>query len=110
MSTSTEERLEELLDQKDQELEEANQKVYELESELDNIKRMQDWAWCYHSKMKDADGLPLPRLELRVEEDKVDFLTSISQSIFQIYLKIFLGKDLVVEAEEGEERTIEVQI
>ena len=52
------------------------------------------------------DMLPLKM----VEEGKVDFLTSTFSEHFSDIFEDFLEKDLVVEAEEGEEQTIEVQI
>ena len=50
----------------------------------------------------------LDMLHLKMEvEDKEVFLTLISLNTFQIYLKIFLEKVLVVVAEEEEEQIIE---
>ena len=51
----------------------------------------------------------LDTLRLKMEEeDKEDFLISISQNTFQIFLRIFLEKVLGVEVEEEEEQIIEV--
>ena len=53
-------------------LEEAEDKVRDLEEQIEHRERMENWTWCFHSKMEDDDGLPLPRLEIRLIEDKVD--------------------------------------
>lgn len=58
---TTEERLEELLDQKDEE-------IARLSQELDALKnkaRADAWAWAIHTESPEREGLPVPRLEIR---------------------------------------------
>ncbi|KWT98318.1 MULTISPECIES: hypothetical protein [unclassified Variovorax] len=62
MTTATESRLEELLDLKDVELEEAEERIRTLEREIDF-----GVDWMRHEPLpRDESGLPLPRIELRV--------------------------------------------
>jgi len=58
---NTIERLEELLDSKDRELE-------EVRSKLEEIEEQREWRWTLHTDRKeDTHDLPVPRLEMRCE-------------------------------------------
>lgn len=52
MSTKAEERLQELLDLKDEEIERLEDKVYELEREVDA-----DHTWTKHTKVEEEEHL-----------------------------------------------------
>lgn len=59
------ERLQELLDRKDEELEEARERVRELERELD----AEPGGWRRPEVLPDDASLPVPRLELVYQQD-----------------------------------------
>jgi len=77
------ERLEQLLDEKDGELE-------ELQKKLDDIEDRDKWSWCKHSIIEDeGDGLPVPRLEIRHESLSEDGY--LSEWRYSLIYKHFLG-------------------
>ena len=71
--STTVERLTELLDIKDEELDELRKQVSNYErAELDH-----PWSWCIHSESKDEQTLSVPRLELRwtaIKGDRYNWL------------------------------------
>lgn len=60
MDNKTVERLNELLEAKDEKIEELEATVQQLEREVDGSK----WGWRIVRAMKDVEELPIPRLEL----------------------------------------------
>lgn len=58
------ERLEEMLNARDAEIAELNEKLSECENQMDGDV----WGWTRHSKSDEAIDLPVPRLEMRWEE------------------------------------------
>lgn len=63
MSKRTLERLEELLDERDAEIEELKAELEKNEQQMDGDV----WGWTRHIESKEAEGLPVPRLEMRWE-------------------------------------------
>lgn len=61
MTKKSVERLEELLDKKDETIEKLSDKVDHLERELD----YPNWEWMRHSSVEEDSDLPVPRLEMR---------------------------------------------
>jgi hypothetical protein len=57
------ERLEELLEQKDREIEELQERVYKAEDQAER-----NWQWTKHFEIKEDESLPVPRLEMRWRE------------------------------------------
>lgn len=55
------ERLEDLLNEKDKKIEELEQEINDMENEKDI-----DPMWWIHREIKNAENLPIPRLELRL--------------------------------------------
>jgi hypothetical protein len=58
--TKTEQRLQELLDAKDREIEALSERIEELENVAD-----EDWTWCKRRVIEEPQTLPVPRLEIR---------------------------------------------
>lgn len=83
------ERLEELLDERDQELDELRCKVQELEdtSEL-------DWRWARHIEHKEdlSPSLPVPRLEIRWSEMPKDENGYSIQAQYSLVYRHLLGQ------------------
>jgi hypothetical protein len=67
---STEAYLTELLDQKNAQLEELQDRYDELEGELERYKFAK---WWMHSETKEDQALPVPRLELRLVKSSDDW-------------------------------------
>lgn len=73
-------RLEELLDKKDAEL---DQLADELEKTRDYRER--DWEWCRHRIIEGKQKLPVPRLEMRCEQDIPGEWHNITWQYFLVY-------------------------
>lgn len=82
--TTAIERLEALLDEKDEELEKLRQQVTELERARDS----EPWAWMRQSKSDEAEGLPVPRLEIRWS--KLDDWSWVAE--YALVYRFFLGE------------------
>ncbi len=84
------ERLEKLLDEKDNEIETLSDKIQELEDHSEY-----DWAWARHFKIEtDEIGLPIPRLELRCE--KLDDGWYNFEWLYGIVYRHFLGHGMFI--------------
>lgn len=79
------ERLQELLDRKDEELAEARERVRELERELD----AEPGGWCRHEALPDDERLPVPRLELVYQQENgwAEF-----RVVYRLVMRHFLGQ------------------
>lgn len=55
------ERLEDLLNKRDEEIADLRTKIRKQEDEDDE----EAWLWTRHTESKEAEGLPVPRLEIR---------------------------------------------
>lgn len=81
------ERLEKLLDEKDEEIEDLQKKVSEYEDQSE-----WDWAWVKHFNIKTND-LPIPRLEIRCE-DKGDWYNY--EWLYGLVYKHLVGRNIFV--------------
>ena len=76
-----------------------------------NLKKLLKHTMFCQTPRENKTMIILVMLLLKMEEgDKEDFPILIFLNTFQIFLKIFLEKDLVEDVEEEEEQIIEVQI
>lgn len=80
------ERLEELLDQKDQE-------ITKLSTELEDLKdktRAEAWKWAIHTESLELEGLPVPRLEIRYKRTGLACYEWISALVYKHLTKVVI--------------------
>lgn len=74
------ERLEELLNLKDAEIETLREELEKAEN-----YREGHWDWCRHREIKEPQTLPVPRLEMRCIQDEPGSWFNITWEYFLIY-------------------------
>jgi predicted RNase H-like nuclease (RuvC/YqgF family) len=84
------ERLEEQLNDKDM-------YISNLEREIEELKQLNDekaWFWTKHTKSKETEGLPIPRLEIRWRQEDIDGYNWVAA--YNLVYRHFTGDVVVV--------------